>query len=265
MRSLVILLLFLVGLAGDRAQAAVIIGSPSFSYFDDFTGFDGDADPANWVTTDVSNTSGWRGTGTGSSTTGGKYSFGDTGSGATFDGSLGFLPSGDRSINADILFQNATGNLITQFTVSYDAEHWRSTLDGRNNGWAVSYSIDGGTFAALNDLAYVAANTNSTGINPDDGPWETVSLSQTVTGLSIGNGSEIVIRFFGDNGSGSDARQGVAIDNFSFHSTAVPEPGSALILLSLVCTPAMRWLRTSKWISPNPVRHSPCCSAVPTR
>lgn len=186
MRLFVILLLLHVGLAGDRAQAAVMIGSHSFSYFDDFTGFDGTADPANWGTTDASNPpSVWQGTGTGTSTTGGKYSYGDTGSGATFDGSLGFLPSSDRAINADIRFQNATGNLITQFTVSYDAEHWRSTLDGRNNGWAVSYSIDGGTFAALNDLTYVAANTNPTG----GGPWETVSLSQTVTGLSIANGS----------------------------------------------------------------------------
>jgi hypothetical protein len=234
----------LVGAIITGAQAQVQIDSETFNYIDDFTGFDGTADPANWTTTDVASTSTWQGTGTGSSNTGGKWSYGDTGSGATFDGSLGFLPSGTRAINAIISFEVGAGLSLTGFDVGYDAEQWRSAVDGRFNGWEVSWSLNGGADTVLNDLTYVAPNSNPTGVNPDGGPWETLSLSTSVS-QALSGGDVVTFTFFGDNGTGPGARQGVAIDNFEF--TAVPEPSTyALLALSGAGLAAYRLRRRAR-------------------
>ncbi|MCC5847478.1 MAG: PEP-CTERM sorting domain-containing protein [Verrucomicrobia bacterium] len=232
MRTKFLLLTAAFGLTSALALGQVSIDTENFNYFDAFTGFQGTADPTNWETSDAggNDSSVWQGTGTGSGTAGGKWSYGDTGTGATFDGSLGFLPSGNRAINADIIFENNTGFEIISFEISYLAEHWRSANGGRLNGWAVSYNIDGGSYTALNDLTYVASNTNATGINPSGGTWESMFLSQSITGLSIPDGSTIGIRFFGDNGSSTGSRQGVAIDDFSFSATAIPEPGTLALV-----------------------------------
>jgi hypothetical protein len=193
-------------------HAQVSINSVTFTYLDQFSGFLGTNDPANWVTDNVgSDASLWQGTGTGTSTTGGKYSFGNSGIESSFDGSIGFLPSGNRAINAIIAFENNTGETITNVTVNYRAEHWRSALNGRNNGWAVSYRIDGGAPVPLNDLTYVAPNNIATG----GGPHGSEDLEQSFS-LTLGDGQIIEFIFFGDNGTGSGARQGVAIDNFEF-------------------------------------------------
>lgn len=212
-----------LGVTAD-ASAVSITTLGDDVYTDSFTGFQGSGDPTNWTTSDVSNTSDWQGTGTGSSSSGGKYSFGSTGSGVTFDGSLGFLPSSSRAINAEITFTNNTGETITEFTVGYTAEHWRAVLDGRENGWAVSYAIDAGSDVNLDDLTYVAPNNIATGA----GPHGSETLSQTVTGVSIEDGSTVTFTFFGDNGTGGGSRQGVAIDDFNL--SVVPEPGSLALI-----------------------------------
>ena len=212
-----------------------MVTSDSFTFTDDFTGFDGSADPTNWTTENVASTSAWQGTGTGTSTTGGKYSFGDTGSGPTFEGSLGFLPSSSRAINAIIEFELDTDVSLTGFTLEYTAEHWRSALDGRNNGWAVSYSLNGGADVALADLTYVAPNNLPTG----GGPHGSENLSADVSGSFVA-GDVLTFTFFGDNGTGGGARQGVAIDNLTF--TAIPEP-STFLLVALAGTAAVIFRR----------------------
>jgi len=204
-----------VDVSGDVTPAPtspVSITSEPYTYTHDFTGFDGNSDPSDWTTENVADISNWQGSGTGTSTAGGKYSFGDTGSGATFEGSLGFLPSSSRAIHAIIEFTNNSGGQIDNFLISYTAEHWRSVLDGRNNGWAVSYSIDGGPTETLDDLTYVAPNDIATG----GGPHGSETLTQVVLGANIADGSTITITFFGDNGTGGGSRQGVAIDDFEF-------------------------------------------------
>ncbi len=222
-------ILVLAGAIITGAQAQVSITSETFTYADDFTGFLGAADPVNWTTANAvgATNSAWQGTGTGSSTAGGKWSYGDTGSGATFDGSLGFLPSSSRAINASISFLVGAGLSLTGFDVGYDAELWRSALGGRTNGWAVSWSLNGGTDTLLNDLTYLAPNTNATGVNPDGGVWETLSLSTSVS-QALGGGDVVTFTFFGDNGTGGGSRQGVAIDNFEF--AVVPEPSTHALL-----------------------------------
>lgn len=209
----------------SSAHAAVTITTDDFSYTNTFTGFLGTADPADWVTADVANTSIWRGAGTGSSTTGGKWSFGDTGSDATFDGSLGFLPSSTRAITATIEFLIDVDVSVTSITVGYTAEHWRSALNGNDNGWSVSWTLNGVSQGILSDLTYAPKNTNATGINPSGGPWESVDLLTTFSG-NFQPDDTIGFVFLGSNGTAGGARQGVAIDNFIM---SVPEPSVALL------------------------------------
>jgi len=194
------------------SSSAISIPSEPYTYTQDFTGFDGSSDLTDWVTEDVTDMSAWQGTGSGTSNTGGKYSFGDTGSGATFEGSLGFLPSASRAINVIIEFTNNSGGILENFLISYTAEHWRSAFNGYNNGWEVSYAIDGVDQGTLSDLTYIAPNDIATG----GGPHGSETLTQIVLGADIQDGETITITFFGDNGTGSGSRQGVAIDEFEF-------------------------------------------------
>lgn len=237
MKKTIIALLASTLLVGTSV-AQVSINSTNFTFADNFTGFLGTGNPTNWTTTDSGT---WRGTNAGSGATGGKYSYGNTGTEATFDGSLGFLPSGSLTLNADISFTNNSGSTLTSFTLGYVAEHWRSTLNGRNNGWAVSFSIDGGSFTNLTSLSYVAPNNIATGA----GPHGSTSLSQTQS-MSLANNSTIQFRFFGDNGTGAGARQGVAIDNVSL--IVIPEPHEYALmfagLLGLVIV--MRRMRSNR-------------------
>ncbi|TVR89532.1 MAG: HYR domain-containing protein [Saprospirales bacterium] len=219
-------------LLGHSGISQISITDFNVAYEDDFTGFDGEDDPTGWTTSDAPGaaSSTWQGSGTGSSNTGGKWSYGDSGSGATFDGSLGFLPSSTRAIFADITFQNNTGGTITALAISYVGEHWRGAENGRNNGWAVTYSPDQPDEESLPALEYIADNTYPDGVNPDGGPWEAVTLSDTLTGLDIPTGSNFTIRFFGDNGSGIGSRQGVAIDDFSLTAIGAPSDDPVIVV-----------------------------------
>jgi hypothetical protein len=114
---------------------------------------------------------------------------------------------------------------VSTITIGYTAEHWRSEFEARNNGWLVTWTLNGDVQGPLSDLNYIAQNTNPTGINPLGGPWESVDLSTTVSG-TFAPGDTIAIVFTGTNGTGSGSRQGIAIDNFFL---SVPEPSIALL------------------------------------
>jgi hypothetical protein len=196
------------------ADAQVSITQLGVPFTQDFENFDGLADPVNWVTSDAPGATGsdWKGQGDGSSNAGGKWSYGLD---ADADRSLGFLPSSSRAIFADIAFVNNTGEAITSFEISYAGEHWRSTLDGKLNGWAVSYKIGTDDYIDIPVLSYVAPNTKPNGTLNGNLPENREILSETVSLISIPAGTEFIIRFFGDNGTGPGARQGVAFDDFS--------------------------------------------------
>lgn len=184
------------------------------AYTDNFIGFLGEDDPQYWFTYDDDGVaeSEWLGTDAGTSTGGGKYSYGDTGDGETFDGSLGFLPTSTRAIYAEITFINNTGETIEQLDISYDAEHWRSASGGRNNGWTV-YLVVNDIENEITDLQFIAPNDLPGGA-VDEGD-RVHPRSASVGGLNIPDGEMFTIRYFGDNGDGTGSRQGVAIDNFS--------------------------------------------------
>lgn len=192
-----------------------------------FTSYAGTAAPTNW--TAVGNTGpSFQGEGTGSSATGGFWSYGET---ASTERALGYLGNGTTAQSVDLTasFANTTGLTISELAISFDAEQWRSVLDGRINGWALSISTDGIVFdpiAAGNLSTWESTNALATGAL--DGNANSSTRSGSITGLSILDTSTFFLRWSADRGTGGGSSQGIAIDNISV--TAVPEPSTMALL-----------------------------------
>ncbi len=207
---------FLMGSMYQNLHAQIQIQEEDLGtvvYTDNFEGFEGETDPVNWVSSDVLGvaTSDWQGRSTGSSTSGGKYSFGASEEDA--DRSLGFLPSSNRAVYYDLEFQNNSDQTIETLLINYIGKQWRSASGGRDNGWQV-YLIYEEEESEISGLNYRGTNTLPTGnIEPTE-PLHATQKSGSLTGLEILAGESFSIRFFGDNGTGSGSRQGVAIDDF---------------------------------------------------
>lgn len=167
----------------------------------------------------------------GSTATGQLYNYGVTGSS---DRSLGYLGSGNNDwSNFYLQITNNTGSTLTQLSVSYDGRLWRSggTQPTDSNNTIRFFHISGIT--SFPDSSVVTGWTEVTQLNY--APTVSVAagalsgaattLSHTITGLNIANGSSLTLRWMGNNGSGTDA--GLAIDNVS----VIPEPTAAALLL----------------------------------
>jgi uncharacterized protein len=128
-----------------------------------------------------------------------------------------------------VAFQNNTGATLSDFTISFTGEQWRTGGTGSvantlafeyKTGNAGSITISDATgWNAFTSLDYTTpAGTSGTGaaINP---PTST-TLSGTLSGLTVNQGQQIWLRWRDINDSGND--NGMAIDDFS--ATPVPEP-----------------------------------------
>ncbi|MDP3071867.1 MAG: hypothetical protein Q8N18_16365 [Opitutaceae bacterium] len=179
------------------------------------------------------------GTGTGSSTTGDTYSFGNSA-----DRAFGTLLSGTLVPTIGASFINNTGATISSITISYTGEQWRLGATGREDRLEFSYSTNATSLtsgswiddASLNFIAPVTAGT--VGLLDGNLSANRTAISGTITGLSISNGSEFWLRWSDFNATGSD--DGLGIDDFSLtpYATAVrhnaPDGLSALVPFALV-------------------------------
>ena len=229
-------ILTIIGLAAASlagVQAQVLLTSVNTAFTENFNSF---SSTANVSWTDNSTLTGWYMNSsststnltisTGSSTTGTVYNYGATNS---TDRAMGYLGSGGNAhTNFFVRLKNTSGVTITSLNVSYDGELWRSggtqTADS-NNRLVFSYATGSPTlptnasqtgWTAVAGLNY--APTVSVAAGAQSGA--ATSLSASISGLSLANNSEIYLRWYGNDGTGTDA--GLAIDNFSV--TAVPEP-----------------------------------------
>lgn len=182
-------------------------------------------------------------TGSGSSTTGGLFSFGSSSS----DRALGTM--GSNSYEAAITFavKNTTGSTLTEFTFAWVMEQWRDAGNATpvSQSLVVDYKVTNVTSTSslseglsyLTDAAYVTGFTALRSVStpiftstagPLDGnaAANRVSVTDTVSGLNWANNTVLVIRFWDNNDSGNDAA--LAIDDVSF--TAVPSPGAIALL-----------------------------------
>lgn len=180
--------------------------------------------------------------GTGSATTGGLYSYGAAGS---TDRALGSLSSGTpQTVSYGIRFVNQSSFTFDSLVVNFTGEQWRNggnvTPQSLDFAYAIGsgLTINGTGFTSVPQLTFTSpVATASAGAL--DGNVNSQSLSFTISGITWAPGQEVFIRFQDVNDAGND--HGLAVDNFSFQATQVPEPSSvALGLLGLAGIVALR-------------------------
>lgn len=195
------------------------------------------------VQTALTGASGWVGTknaGTGTSGTsffaagststtnsGGVYSYGDDA-----DRALGLLASGTNIMSIGTSFTNDTGSTLTEVTISFTTEVWRSSTTTQNV-LTFAYGLSGGTATATNFLTDTSltslAALNVVGQTPvttnggQNGNLNQTAVSAVITGLNWTPGSTLFIRWSDLNDAGNDA--GLAIDNFGM-TAVIPEPST---------------------------------------
>jgi hypothetical protein len=168
---------------------------------------------------------------------------GTSGTGALFsyaptadltDRALGAIASGTNAGAFGVEIVNNSGGMLTDVTISFDREQYRSSTTTQNT-LTFAYGLSGGSatstnylsdasltpFAAGNAVGMAAAATSAQ-ITPPD----VLGVNFTITGLSWAPGQSLFIRWSDFNDTGTDA--GIAIDNFAF--SAIPTPGSLALL-----------------------------------
>lgn len=188
-------------------NAQISITSSSFSYTQDFASYSGtNLSISGWSAT-FTGTPTYNGENTGSSNSGGVYSYGTSGS---TERALGALRSGTPgNISFTVSFTNNTGFTISGFTISYDFEQWRYS---NTSGFTVTQTGLGSTSLSDLDGYGVASGTNGT--------VTVTPTSLTLSALEILDGSTFSITFTTTDVSGAD--NGIAIDNFMLSSIVLP-------------------------------------------
>jgi len=137
------------------------------------------------------------------------------------DRAIGFLPSGSGntgSSNIILRFTNNTGVTITNLSITFDYEKYRS--GSRAYGWTFFHGTGTNpTISATDgDQSYAADANNNVIYNPPTTTSKTVTLS----GLSIANGNSYSLKWvYTPVGTGGNTNgQGIGIDNFSITATA---------------------------------------------
>ncbi|HXF84383.1 MAG TPA: ExeM/NucH family extracellular endonuclease [Anaerolineales bacterium] len=156
---------------------------------------------------------------TGSDNAGDVYSFGASGS---MERAYGTLLSGTLTPTIGASFINNTGETITSLEISYTGEMWRAGVTNRGAADRLDFqlstnatSLNSGTWVDYNDLDFHSPNLNaSAGALNGNSSGNQTSVSFTITGLNIPNGSTFWIRWRDfDIAPGAD--DGLAVDDFS--------------------------------------------------
>lgn len=236
LRSTIMLLLLLAG--NFTISAQVSITSSALTATENFTSFNGQTPlPANWAFLGSgSRGTTWNGTGQISGASGGWYG----------SNNVSFLGSSSASAgNATWLLQNNTGAAITQFTVSFKAQLFKTGTLSPNvkvyiaSSTSSAYPAAGALTNALSQLTFNDATANiSSG----------TVLSQTVSNLSIASGEYIFIRFIHDGGSNSD---NLGWDDVSFSASG--STGSCAKPLNVAASSITNNSASISWQAPSGV------------
>jgi Domain of unknown function DUF11/Divergent InlB B-repeat domain len=162
--------------------------------------------------------------GTGSSATGALYSFGAVGSAERALGAVSSVGTGGVFYGVRLL--NQTGVTITSLRVSYAGEQWRRAATAAPAAQTVAFSYVTGSPITGSLVEFQAAGTAvaaldlvspvtalPTGALDGNLAANRVAVSATITGLSIPNNSEILLRWSDPDHPDND--HGLAIDDFS--------------------------------------------------
>lgn len=229
-----------------ESKAQVVLTNDIQSYTQDFnslpitgsaTWTDGEFYLPGW-TVQRTSTSNSLLTGTGSSNTGGLYSFGSSGSS---DRAIGAISSGTASVGHfawGVLIQNNTNATITSLHISFTGEQWRSasrTAGRQATTFWISQSsattnfslspLSDENWTSIPDLDfYSVVYYSAAGALNGNLPANKSFLSSTVP-VVIPVGHYIMLRWKDLNDLDDD--HGLAVDDFklSWSSSATPEPG----------------------------------------
>lgn len=179
-------------------------------------------------------------TGTGSSGTGGFYSFGAA---ASNERALGGVGSGGTYFGAPgpgavagyivLAVTNNTGLALDSATLRFDGEQWRNGGNttahsmALEHGFGASYGAAGWSAPSVAWTSPVA--TSSAAAVDGNGAGLVAGVTYGIS-AAWAPGETLWLRWTERNETGSD--HGLAIDNRSLSVTAVPEPGAAALLLA---------------------------------
>jgi hypothetical protein len=146
-----------------------------------------------------------RGTSEGGVSTGGVYAF--TNVGASGNTILGVQPTADDFTPGTftLRIQNTTGNVISDVYIAYQI--WYRNDQGRSNSLNFQYSLDDSAYTSVGDFDF------TTPAGADALGWQSVSRSQTFTGINLANNAFLYLRWIGDDVGGSGSRDEYGIDN----------------------------------------------------
>jgi predicted extracellular nuclease len=171
----------------------------------------------------------------GGSTTASVYSYGVPGS---TERALGLLANSTRASRAGLRLVNGTGQTLTQFTLSYAGEKWRTGGTANLNQLTFGYRIQaaafdlesGATFTAVPALHFTAPANGAVAnaLNGNVAANRTL-VSATVTGISWPAGQMLVLRWQDTDSTGED--DALALDDVIFFApvaTTAPQVTSVL-------------------------------------
>ena len=166
--------------------------------------------------------------GTGSSNIPGNYNFGVSGVHGIDERALGSLTAQGIQFDTEVAFKNGTGAQITQFTLNYDGEQWKTSFF--TDTLTLQLSTDGINWTAIGSAFNFVSPITGFGPGALDGNAaanRVAGIGGTFTlGTPILPGGVLYFRFADPDNAKNDA--GLSVDNFSF--SAVPEPSAYMLL-----------------------------------
>lgn len=237
--------------AAGNSQAAIayVTGSTYSQNFNSLSGvsaWTNDSTLAGWyAATTLTSSITAIGSNTGTTTTGGLYSYGVAGTNALTERALGYATSNGftgasgTGIGAlGLSFSNSNASSLSAFTLTYDGEQWRKD-NTVTQSLTVQYQITSSAMTTANLVSatgWISAGSGltfnspviTTGAAALDGNASAnrvAGLTTTISGLSWAPSDNLWIRFVDLNDTGNDHQ--LAVDNLSF--SAVPEPSAALL------------------------------------
>ncbi len=170
---------------------------------------------------------------------------------ADTDRALGALPTSNQVSRFGLLLVNSSGLIMENVAVSFTGEQWRR--GDRENGpntllfeYGTTNSTDGingagvaNLDAALNFVSPITTGATEVALNGNL-PANQTFHSAVLSGFQWNPGEILAVRWTMNDITGQD--DGLAIDNFSFSATAVPEPSAFIILggLGMILTVGKR-------------------------
>jgi hypothetical protein len=171
----------------------------------------------------------------GTSNTGAMYSYGAAN--AT-ERALGAVASGSFVGNIVLALTNNSGSALNSFTIAYSGEQWRN--GGNTNaqslsleyGFGASYATT--TFTALPSFGFTSPVVGATAGAVDGNVAGLLTNLGGAVSTNWAVSDTLWLRWVDLNDTGND--HGLAIDNFSFAVTPVPEPGTLAMWLAGVAS-----------------------------